>query len=110
MRSLQVTLLTLPGNVKLGIVYKLAFYSSVFSENYEENTMSKNVPSDLEIAQAANLIHIDKIAEQMGLDPDLIPEHHENISPRFTLRFSTNSKIVLMPNTSMYGHHPDATG
>lgn len=29
-----------------------------------------SIPSDLEIAQNANLVHIDKIAEQMGLTPD----------------------------------------
>ncbi|RMF78242.1 MAG: formate--tetrahydrofolate ligase [Chloroflexi bacterium] len=28
------------------------------------------IPSDLEIAQSANLVHINDIAEQMGLDPD----------------------------------------
>jgi hypothetical protein len=35
-----------------------------------------SVPSDLEIAQAASLVHINKIAEQMGLDPDTDLEHH----------------------------------
>lgn len=34
------------------------------------------VPSDLEIAQSANLVHINKIAEQMGLDPDTDLEHY----------------------------------
>ncbi|PJF33540.1 MAG: formate--tetrahydrofolate ligase, partial [Phototrophicales bacterium] len=34
------------------------------------------VPSDLEIAQNANLVHINKIAEQMGLDPDTDLEHY----------------------------------
>ena len=28
--------------------------------------------SDLDIAQSANLLHIDQIAEQMGLDPNAI--------------------------------------
>jgi formate--tetrahydrofolate ligase len=34
------------------------------------------IPSDLEIAQSASLIHINKIAEQMGLDPDTDLEHY----------------------------------
>ena len=34
------------------------------------------IPSDLEIAQSANLLHINKIAEQMGLDPDRDLEHY----------------------------------
>ena len=34
------------------------------------------IPSDLEIAQSANLVHINKIAEQMGLDPDRDLEHY----------------------------------
>lgn len=38
--------------------------------------MSKTVPSDLEIAQNANLVHINKIAEQLGLDPDTDLEHY----------------------------------
>ena len=37
---------------------------------------NKTVPSDLEIAQSANLVHINKIAEQMGLDPDTDLEHY----------------------------------
>ncbi len=32
--------------------------------------------SDLEIAQSADLLHIDQIAEQMGLDPDRDLEHY----------------------------------
>ena len=36
----------------------------------------KTVPSDLEIAQSANLVHINKIAEQMGLDPETDLEHY----------------------------------
>ncbi|MFW5772396.1 MAG: formate--tetrahydrofolate ligase [Phototrophicaceae bacterium] len=35
-----------------------------------------NVPSDLEIAQSANLVHINQIAEQMGLNPDTDLEHY----------------------------------
>ncbi len=34
------------------------------------------IPSDLEIAQRAKLIHINQIAEQMGLDPDTDLEHY----------------------------------
>lgn len=35
-----------------------------------------HIPSDLEIAQHAQLIHIDRIAEQMGLDPETDLEHY----------------------------------
>ncbi len=38
--------------------------------------MTKTVPSDLDIAQSAKLVHINKIAEQMGLDPDTDLEHY----------------------------------
>ncbi len=34
------------------------------------------VPSDIEIAQSAKLVHINKIAEQLGLDPDTDLEHY----------------------------------
>jgi len=34
------------------------------------------IPSDLDIAQNANLVHINKIAKQMGLDPDTDLEHY----------------------------------
>jgi formate--tetrahydrofolate ligase len=34
------------------------------------------VPSDIEIAQSANLLHINQIAEQLGLDPDTDLEHY----------------------------------
>ena len=34
------------------------------------------IPSDLAIAQSASLLHIDRIAEQMGLDPALDLEHY----------------------------------
>jgi formyltetrahydrofolate synthetase len=33
-------------------------------------------PSDLQIAQRAHLIHINQIAEQMGLDPHTDLEHY----------------------------------
>jgi formate--tetrahydrofolate ligase len=35
-----------------------------------------SIPSDIEIAQQANLKHIDEIAEQMGLDPSTDLEHY----------------------------------
>ena len=35
-----------------------------------------SIPSDLDIAQRAELIHIDRIAEQMGLEPDRDLEHY----------------------------------
>ncbi len=34
------------------------------------------IPSDIEIARQANLVHINKIAEEMGLDPDTDLEHY----------------------------------
>lgn len=37
---------------------------------------SRTVPSDIEIAQSAKLVHINKIAEQLGLDPDTDLEHY----------------------------------
>ena len=33
------------------------------------------VPTDIEIAQSDKLVHINKIAEQLGLDPDNNLEH-----------------------------------
>jgi len=35
-----------------------------------------SIPSDLEIAQSAKLVHINQIAEQMGLDPTTDLEHY----------------------------------
>ena len=35
-----------------------------------------NIPSDLTIAQNASLVHINEIAEQMGLDPETDLEHY----------------------------------
>lgn len=35
-----------------------------------------SIPSDIEIAQSARLVHINQIAEQMGLDPDTDLEHY----------------------------------
>lgn len=37
---------------------------------------TRTVPSDIEIAQSATLLHINKIAEQLGLDPDTDLEHY----------------------------------
>lgn len=37
---------------------------------------SRTVPSDIEIAQSAQLVHINKIAEQLGLDPETDLEHY----------------------------------
>jgi formate--tetrahydrofolate ligase len=38
--------------------------------------VTSNIPSDLEIAQDAQLVHINRIAEQLGLDPDTDLEHY----------------------------------
>jgi formate--tetrahydrofolate ligase len=38
--------------------------------------MSSAIPSDLEIAQSASLVHINRIAEQLGLDPETDLEHY----------------------------------
>ncbi|MFZ4827928.1 MAG: formate--tetrahydrofolate ligase [Phototrophicaceae bacterium] len=35
-----------------------------------------SIPSDIQIAQSARLVHINQIAEQMGLDPDTDLEHY----------------------------------
>jgi len=34
------------------------------------------IPSDLAIAQSAKLVHINRIAEQLGLDPETDLEHY----------------------------------
>ncbi len=39
-------------------------------------TTQQTMPSDLEIAQSASLLHINKIAELMGLNPDTDLEHY----------------------------------
>ena len=41
-----------------------------------ERRPSMSIPSDLAIAQKANLVHINEIAEQMGLDPKTDLEHY----------------------------------
>lgn len=43
------------------------------------------VPSDLEIAQQAKLVHINRIAEQMGLDPDTDLEHYGKYMAKINL-------------------------
>ncbi len=58
------------------------------------------IPSDLEIAQNANLLHINQIAEQMGLDPDRDLEHYGkyvakiNLEALERLRDRPNAKYV----------------
>ncbi|HEX2906002.1 MAG TPA: formate--tetrahydrofolate ligase, partial [Phototrophicaceae bacterium] len=37
---------------------------------------SRSIPADIEIAQAARFVHINCIAEQLGLDPDTDLEHY----------------------------------
>jgi len=54
------------------------------------------IPSDLEIAQSANLIHINKIAEQMGLDPDTDLEHYGKYVAKINL--SVLDKLKSRPN------------
>lgn len=43
------------------------------------------IPSDLEIAQAAKLLHINKIAEQLGLDPETDLEHYGKYMAKINL-------------------------
>ncbi|GIL12351.1 MAG: formate--tetrahydrofolate ligase [Chloroflexota bacterium] len=47
--------------------------------------ISRTVPSDIEIAQSANLLHINKIAEQLGLDPDTDLEHYGKYMAKINL-------------------------
>jgi formate--tetrahydrofolate ligase len=54
------------------------------------------IPSDLDIAQNANLVHIDKIAEQMGLDPDTDLEHHGKYVAKINL--DVLEKLKSRPN------------
>jgi formate--tetrahydrofolate ligase len=55
-----------------------------------------SIPSDLEIAQNANLIHINKIAEQMGLDPDTDLEHYGKYVAKINLEVL--DKLKSRPN------------
>jgi len=43
------------------------------------------IPSDIEIAQAAKLVHVNKIAEQLGLDPDTDLEHYGKYMAKINL-------------------------
>ena len=62
--------------------------------------MTPAIPSDLEIAQGASLVHINDIAEQMGLDPDVDLEHYGkymakvNLSALDRLRDTPNGKYI----------------
>lgn len=47
--------------------------------------MNATVSSDLEIAQRANLLHINRIAEQLGLDPDQDIEHYGKFMAKINL-------------------------
>ncbi len=47
--------------------------------------MVSTMRSDLEIAQAAQLVHINRIAEQMGLDPDTDLEHYGKYMAKISL-------------------------
>lgn len=58
--------------------------------------MAKKVPSDLEIAQSANLKHINEIAEQLGLDPDTDLEHYGKYMAKINL--SVLDKFKDKPN------------
>ncbi len=44
------------------------------------------IPSDIEIAQAAHLVHVNKIAEQLGLDPDNDLEHYGKYMAKINLQ------------------------
>lgn len=55
-----------------------------------------SIPSDLEIAQNANLVHINKIAEQMGLDPDTDLEHYGKYVAKINLEVL--EKLKSRPN------------
>ena len=46
---------------------------------------AKPVPSDLEIAQNAKLVHINRIAEQLGLDPETDLEHYGKYMAKINL-------------------------
>lgn len=49
-------------------------------------SITKSMGSDLEIAQNANLQHINQIAEQLGLDPDTDLEHYGKYMAKIDLR------------------------
>jgi formate--tetrahydrofolate ligase len=62
--------------------------------------MNSTIPSDLEIAQSAQLVHINHIAEQLGLDPDTDIEHYGkylakiNLDVLARLRDKPNARYV----------------
>jgi formate--tetrahydrofolate ligase len=43
------------------------------------------IPSDIEIAQSASLVHINRIAEQLGLDPETDLEHYGKYMAKINL-------------------------
>jgi formate--tetrahydrofolate ligase len=47
--------------------------------------MAQTIPSDLEIAQSAKLVHINRIAEQLGLDPETDLEHYGKYMAKINL-------------------------
>jgi len=55
-----------------------------------------SIPSDLDIAQSAQLVHINQIAEQMGLDPDTDLEHYGKHVAKINL--SVLDKLKSRPN------------
>lgn len=54
------------------------------------------IPSDLDIAQGANLVHINQIAEQMGLDPETDLEHYGKYVAKINL--DVIDKLKSRPN------------
>lgn len=54
------------------------------------------IPSDLDIAQGANLVHINQIAEQMGLDPETDLEHYGKYVAKINL--DVIGKLKSRPN------------
>ena len=60
-------------------------------------TPSKPVPSDLDIAQSANLLHINAIAEKMGLNPETDLEHYGKYIAKIDL--GVLDRLPDRPNT-----------
>ena len=54
------------------------------------------IPSDLEIAQHAKLVHINQVADQMGLDPDTDLEHYGKYIAKINLEVL--DKLKSRPN------------
>src|SRR5258707_7552963 len=59
------------------------------------NTMA-TIPSDIEIAQSAKLLHINKIAELLSLDPDTDLEHYGKYIAKINL--DVLEKLKSRPN------------